>query len=138
MQRHRDNHVVVSGRHRQLVAHVLHQRTPDRLIEAVFVTANQRGQGAGLVFGRGSVTCDSARSSVAWRVREASSASGRIVDDRLERAAANFASWIRHQLDSRDASIANASSGSGAERGAARGTSGRVEEVENLCERGHI
>lgn len=142
MQRHGNYDVVIVGGHRQLVAQVLHQRAPDRLIEAVLMTANQRGQGAGLVLSSRSVACDSARDSVAWRMREASCAPGRVTAGGLERSSANFAARIRHQLDACDASSADSASRHGAERRSARGAFGRIEKVEDgrksLRERGHI
>ena len=146
MQRHGNYDVVIVGGHRQLVAQVFHQCAPDRLIETVLVTANQRGQGARFVFGGGSIARDCACDSVAWRMREASSASGRVVGRRLERSAANFAARIRHQLDARDTSRANAASGLGAERRSARSAFGRVEKIQDRCkllreplrDRGHI
>src|ERR1700722_19624071 len=130
MQRHGNYNIVIVGGHRQLVAQVFRQRAPDRLIEAILMSPNQRGQGAGLVFGGGSIARDSSCDSVARRMREASSASGRITAGGLERSAANVAARIRHQLDARDASLANAASGLRGERRSARGASGRVEKVE--------
>ena len=110
MQRHWDYNVVIVSGHRQIVAQVLRERATDRLIEAVLVTAYQGGQGAGFVLGGGSIACDRARDSVARRIREASGASRRVIAGGLERSTANFASRIRHQLDSCDASSAYAAS----------------------------
>ena len=142
MQRHRNYNIVIVGGHWQLVTQVFHQRAPDGLIETVLVSANQRGQGAGLVFGGGSIACDRPRDSVARRMREASCASRRAIAGGLEGAAANFASRIRHQLDARDASRANAASRLRGQRRSARRAFGRVEEIESsresLRERGHI
>ena len=71
-------------------------------------------------------------------MREASRALHRVTACGFERPAANFAARIRHQLDARDASSAYAAPRRGGEDGAARGASGRVEEVQNLGKRGHI
>jgi hypothetical protein len=116
------------------------------LIEAVLMPANQRGQRAGLILGGSSIACDSARDSVAWRMREASGAPGRVTAGGLERSSANFAARIWHQLDARDASSANSASGFIGQWRSARGAFGWIKEVENrrkllrklLGERGHI
>src|SRR5208283_6108518 len=113
MQRHRDDHIVILSRQRQLVAQVLRQCAPGGLIEAVLVAANQRRQAAGFVLGRGSIARDSARDSIAWRMRKASGASRRTADGGLKRSAAYFATRLRHPLDLRQASNANAPSLSG-------------------------
>jgi hypothetical protein len=138
VERHGDYNVVIVSRHRQLVTQVFHERATDRLIEAVLVTAYQGGQGAGFVLRSSAVASDRARDSVARRIREASCASGRVIAGGLEGAAANFASRIRHQLDSRDASSTNAASRFMGEWRAARGASRRVKKIQNLAERGHI
>ena len=131
MQGDGDYNVVIVRRHRQFVAQVFRERATDRLIEAVLVTANQGGQGAGLVLGGGSIACDRARDSIARRIREASGASRRVIAGGLEGAAANFASRIRHQLDARDASSAYPASRFMGEWRAARGTLRRVQKVED-------
>src|SRR5579862_2073577 len=146
MQRDRNYYIVVGGGDREFVAQVFHQRAADRLIETVFVAANQRGQGAGLILGCSSIARDSVCDSVARRMRKASRASGRVTARRLERSAAYFAAWIRDQLDLRDASRTNTAAGRGKKRRSARRAFGRVQKVEHgrkvlrepRGERGHI
>jgi hypothetical protein len=75
MQRHRNDHVVISRFNRQLVAEKFRQRLSDRLIEAVLMPANQRGQASRLVLGGSAVASDRARDAIMRALREASGAS---------------------------------------------------------------
>jgi hypothetical protein len=58
VERHRNDQIVFARRNRQLLTEIFGQRAARGLIEAIFMTTDQRRQSARLIFSRSAITSD--------------------------------------------------------------------------------
>jgi hypothetical protein len=137
MERDRDDDIIVRGFYRQLVAEKFRERTPNRLIESILMTTNQRGQTVRLVLGSGAVACDRMRDSIVRALGEAARASFRAASDGFERPAANLASRKRHLFDAFDALRTDPPPIMQRKSISTSSTARRIQKIQNLKERSH-